>query len=62
MTHFFKGKKSWEYVSTKVEKPTSAAMEEEWESDIGKINSCLANYVDPTVGFQLAKFTYPKAA
>lgn len=37
-------------------------MEEEWESNIGKINSWLANSLDPTVGFQLVKFAHPKDA
>ena len=60
MTNTLKGKKLWKFVSTKVEKPTNPNMEEEWESDIGKINSCLANSVDATIGFQLARFSYPK--
>lgn len=29
---------------------------------VGKINSWLANFVDPTIGFQLAKFAHPKDA
>lgn len=40
----------------KLEKPTNPTMEEEWKSDIWKINSWLANSVNPTNVFQLAKF------
>lgn len=61
MTSFFKGRKLWRYISTKIEKPIETAMEES-EYDIGKINSQLAKYVDPTIGVQLAKFAHLKDA
>lgn len=61
MTIFFKGRKLWRYISTKIEKPIEPDMEES-EYDNGNINSQLAKYVDPTIGFQLAKFAHLKDA
>lgn len=51
-----------EVCTYKIEKPVDSTLQEEWESDIGKINSWLANSVDPTISFQLAKFACPKDA
>lgn len=49
MTNFMKGRKVWQYVSTKIEKPSDPIAEEEWESDTGKINSQLNTSADPTI-------------
>lgn len=60
MIFFLEVQTLWQIVSSNIEKPI--AMEGNWESNIGKINSWLANFVDPSIGFQLAKFAHPKDA
>lgn len=35
---------------------------EEWEANLGKLNSWIANSVIPSICNQLAKFKYPKEA
>lgn len=57
---FLDGRKLWKYIYMKIEKLVEPTLQEEWESDIGKINSWQTVY--PYIGFQLAKFAYPKDA
>lgn len=60
MINFLKGIKLWKHISTKLKTAIDPVLEEEWESANGKLNSWLANFVDRTIGFQLAKFAHPK--
>lgn len=54
--------KLWKYVATKVEKTHSSRLRGRVGSNLGKINSWIANFVDPTIGFQLPKLSHPKDA
>ena len=63
MQNFFKGQRLWKYVAKQITTPNSKdATFEEWEASVGKINSWIANSVNPSIGNQLAKFNYPKDA
>ena len=61
MQNFLKGQKLWKQIDSKIDAPdTKDAKYEEWESSVGIINSWIANSVVPSIGNQLAKFTYPE--
>ena len=58
-----KGLKLWKYITGKVTPLVEIDFKfEEYDADIGKINSRIANTMDPTIGKQLAKFKEPKEA
>lgn len=63
MRNHLKGLKLWKNITG----PANALAEidakyEEYELDISKINSWIANSVDPTIGKQLPKFKRSKEA
>lgn len=63
MRNHLKGLKLWQYITGPVNAAAKIdAKYEEYELDIQKINSWIANSVDPTIGKQLPKFKRPKEA